>query len=88
MKQFFTLTILITLFNLQSIAQENTGRISGLVTDMNKKQVEAATVALLRSSDSLQVKSTLTDQQGAYCFEGVPAGGAADEENRVKIDGS
>ena len=74
MKQFFTLTILIALFNLQSNAQENTGRITGLVTDINKKQVEAATVALLRSGDSLQIKSTLTNQQGAYRFEAVPAG--------------
>jgi iron complex outermembrane recepter protein len=74
MKQFFTLTIIVTLFNLQSNAQENTGRITGLVTDMSRKQVEAATVALLRSNDTLPVKSTLTDQQGVYRFEAVPAG--------------
>jgi hypothetical protein len=75
MKQRFSvLTILITLFSLNLTAQQNEAHLSGVVTDIQHKQLEAATVILLRRVDSVQVKTTLTDKQGKFQFNQLPSG--------------
>ncbi|MHC2992281.1 hypothetical protein OB13_12015, partial [Pontibacter sp. HJ8] len=48
--------------------------ITGKVLEAESKPMGYANVLLLQGTDSSLVKGTLTDEAGAYVFEGVPAG--------------
>ena len=76
MKQFFTSIYIIALFffTCTGVAQAQTSRITGTVKDAAAKPVEFATVSLLRASDSVIVKGTLSDEKGAYFFDNVAKG--------------
>lgn len=60
--------LLIFQFNL------NAQKISGSVKDADGKGVNAATVSLIKASDSSIVKLNATDELGAYSFEGIDSG--------------
>ena len=53
---------------------QKTSRVSGHVIDGSQKTIEAATISLLRSKDSVAVKFAVADKKGVYVFENVPAG--------------
>src|SRR5687767_3582716 len=72
MKKILTLLTLITVA-LVGFAQK-TSRVSGHVIDGSQKTIEAATISLLRSKDSVAVKFAVADKKGVYVFENVPAG--------------
>jgi outer membrane receptor protein involved in Fe transport len=71
-----TLTIL-TIFQISfllSFAQEKIGKVEGIVKGSDGKGLDAATVSILKQSDSSIVKIALTDKSGAFVFEQIPAG--------------
>src|SRR5688572_16304157 len=72
MKKILTVLTLMTL-TLTGFAQK-TNRITGHVIDGSQKTIEAATISLLRSKDSVAVKFAVADKKGIYVFENVPAG--------------
>jgi len=53
-------------------AQSNAG-ISGTIFTHEKKPLAAATIALLKASDSIMVKLTVSNERGSFAFENIPA---------------
>ena len=73
MKFLFTTLIAISASTL-CIAQK-TGTISGSIKDGgNQKVIDAASISLLKSSDSSLVKVAVTDKEGHFSFENVKQG--------------
>ena len=73
MKFLFTTLIAISASTL-CIAQK-TGTISGSIKDGgNQKVIDAASISLLKSSDSSLVKVAVTDKEGNFSFENVKQG--------------
>ncbi|MBC7848766.1 MAG: TonB-dependent receptor [Chitinophagaceae bacterium] len=74
MKHLPTLLIVFLLLNVSlfSIAQSNSGTIKGHVNDGSNVPMQAATVTLLRSSDSAVVKLTVTSKEGNFTFTTLP----------------
>lgn len=52
----------------------NTGKITGNVSDDAKKPLDYASISLLRSKDSMLVKTSFTDLKGMYSFENLAPG--------------
>ncbi|MEJ8756913.1 TonB-dependent receptor [Pontibacter sp. H259] len=65
------LPLLLLVFTNLSAQQAS---IKGLLLDGDKKPVGYANVLLLRSDDSSLVKGMLSEESGAYTFEGIAAG--------------
>ncbi|MBC5773024.1 TonB-dependent receptor [Pontibacter sp. KCTC 32443] len=65
------LPLLLLMFTNLSAQQAS---IKGLLLDNEKKPVGYANVLLLRSADSSLVKGMLSEESGAFLFEGLPAG--------------
>jgi len=76
MRKIQTILTAITLisFSFSSQAQDKNGRISGTILDYSGKQVEAASVSLLKAKDSSLVKIGAADKQGQFSFESLPEG--------------
>jgi iron complex outermembrane receptor protein len=72
MKTKFTLLSIAISFSF--IANSQTGKVSGTVTDASSKAIHSATVSLLRAKDSFMVKFTPTDKNGAYEFVNIKDG--------------
>lgn len=68
--------VLLTALSLTIIsqAQLKNGKVSGTVIDGNTKTIEAATITLLRATDSSVAKISVADKTGHYAFEGVAEG--------------
>lgn len=78
-KQYFTFIILMVcmLLNLQlSHAQTKiTGsKLSGTVLDQEEKALDFATISLLRTRDSSLVRTAVTDLEGKFMIQDIPAG--------------
>src|ERR1044071_7128487 len=73
MRSLFTLLAGL-LFSILSYSQNNTGKISGTITDELQKQLPAVSVSLLRAKDSSLVKIAITDKEGKYEFEKIKEG--------------
>ena len=75
MKQIKTiLTVLASMVTMVGFGQTLGFNIKGKVTASSKQIIEAASVYLLKSSDSVIVKTVLTDATGTYSFENVSKG--------------
>jgi outer membrane receptor protein involved in Fe transport len=75
--------------SLSARAQQDGGRITGLVLDESGKPVESASVSLLRARDSGLVKVFISDKAGKYEFTGMPYGRylvSASEVSHSKLD--
>jgi iron complex outermembrane recepter protein len=68
------LTGLLCFLSIVVIAQNKSGKISGVVTDTNAQPVESATASLQRAKDSSLVKVALSDSYGLFEFENLPEG--------------
>lgn len=54
---------------------QQTGKISGKIKDGgNQKTIDAATISLLTASDSVLVKTSVTDKEGNFVFENIGNG--------------
>jgi hypothetical protein len=60
------------LFTLAGFTQ--TGTISGTLKDNSEKAIAGASASLLKAADSVQIKTTLTDNDGVFRFSGLPKG--------------
>lgn len=69
MKQFFAVLFLFLISTTSLLAQEKSGKISGVIKDESGKGVEAATVTLNRSKDGKLVKVTVSNKAGGFEFE-------------------
>lgn len=66
--------LLLLLFLLQAARAQRAG-ISGTVTDtLEKRKLYNSTVSLLRTSDSLPVRSTRTNRNGYFLLDSLPRG--------------
>lgn len=74
MRKILILMLIGSTLSLSSLAQQKTGKITGVVTDGSAKVLESATITLLRAGDSTVAKISVADRTGAYSFEDVPAG--------------
>jgi outer membrane receptor protein involved in Fe transport len=73
MKKTTTL-LMACLFFVYAMAQEKNGKINGLVTDAAQKPIEAATVQLLKADSKGLSKVAVTNKQGVFEIEKLPAG--------------
>ena len=76
MKKFLSLlTVIGILFwSNVSLAQSGPGKISGQVTDEANKPLEAATISLLKAGDSLKSRQVISDKEGRFVLDILPAG--------------
>ena len=72
MKKIFAICFLLGLFSFSSQAQK--GNVTGTVSDGMQKNIEAATISLLKAKDSSVLKFTVAEKDGSYRFEGINYG--------------
>ncbi|MHA4844862.1 TonB-dependent receptor domain-containing protein [Flavitalea antarctica] len=72
MKICFLMTLLIG-FILPGVVAQHAGKLSGVVTKI-EKPVEGATVSLLRAKDSATIKLSASDKAGTYSFDNLAEG--------------
>src|SRR5690606_12748550 len=72
----FILTLIVNVLSIGIFAQNagNGASLEGSVKKADGQSLEAATVSLFRAADSALVKMGLTDKQGQFVVEGIPAG--------------
>src|SRR5215204_5045618 len=61
-------------FSYLFVFAQNTGTVSGLVTDSVQRPLEGATVLLVTGAKDVPVKSALSDEKGAFVFEKIKFG--------------
>ncbi len=74
MKKLQTQLILIGMFMSSSVFSQTGGQISGNVTDKSQKNIEAATVSLLKIKDSSIIKTEISNKEGKFQFSGISQG--------------
>jgi iron complex outermembrane receptor protein len=75
MKNNFTwLTGLLCFLSFAVIAQNKSGKVSGVITDADAQAIESATASLQRAKDSSLVKVAVSDKYGLFEFENLPEG--------------
>src|SRR5687767_6917015 len=70
-------TVSVTVFFIFSFLfafAQNTGTVSGVVTDSLQRPLEGATVLLVTGPKDAPVKSALSDDKGAFVFEKIQFG--------------
>ncbi len=70
----FSLLVTALLFSFLLYAQNKPGKISGSVTNTDKKPVESATIQLLKAENKALVKAAITDKAGNFAFEKIAEG--------------
>lgn len=68
------LLLVILSFCSSLVYSQETGSISGLVTDEDNKSFPAATVSLLKANDSSLVKTAVSNKEGSFVFDNIPYG--------------
>ncbi|MET0464833.1 MAG: TonB-dependent receptor [Chitinophagaceae bacterium] len=61
------------IFFFTGLMAQNTGKLSGIILK-DGRPAEGATISLLRAKDSLTVKLSATNKEGAYFFENIGSG--------------
>ena len=75
MAKIFILLQFLLVFSIATFAQNQTGSISGKITDGgDQKIIDAATVSLYKSPDSSLVKINITDKEGNFEFQNILTG--------------
>jgi hypothetical protein len=71
-------TFLVTIFSVSREAPAQTklpvSKITGQIVDGQRKPLDFATIILAKAADSAMIKTSMTDLQGKYLFENIPAG--------------
>lgn len=70
----FSLLVTTLLFSFLLYAQNKPGKISGSVTNTDKKPLESATIQLLKAENKALVKAAITDKAGNFAFEKIAEG--------------
>lgn len=63
-----------SIYSFPATAQTTGGKIVGTVSTADQKPIEAATISLLKATDSSEVKISVSDQAGKFQFEDIPLG--------------
>src|SRR5580765_4709652 len=66
--------IVLTALSSFGQAQFDKGKISGSIADETQKNIEAASVSLLKAKDSSSIKIVASDKSGLFHFDGVAEG--------------
>jgi iron complex outermembrane recepter protein len=74
MRKLYVPFLTIALIFTAAIASAQTGSVSGKVLDNNQAPLAAATVAILKQSDSSSIAMKATDKSGRFLVSGLPAG--------------
>jgi hypothetical protein len=75
MKNRYTwLTGILCFLSIVVNAQTKTGKITGVITDVNAQAVESATASLQRAKDSALVKVSVSDKYGLFEFDNLAEG--------------
>ena len=74
MKKVLTALLILSSAMLPIFAQTPPTLISGMVVNDKNKPVEAATISLLKATDSSLFKISLTDKTGKFSFQNIPFG--------------
>jgi len=76
MKKITVLLVSLISLSFYSFAQEahEKTKITGSVTDENQKNIESASVSLLKAADSTSIKTAASNKAGRYQFDGVGYG--------------
>jgi hypothetical protein len=74
MRKLYVPFLTIALTFTAAIATAQTGSVSGKVLDNNQAPLAAATVAILKQSDSSSIAMKATDKSGRFLVSGLPAG--------------
>jgi iron complex outermembrane receptor protein len=74
MRKLYVPFLTITLIFTAAIAAAQTGSVSGKVLDNNQAPLAAATIAILKQSDSSSIAMKATDKSGRFLVSGLPAG--------------
>ncbi|HMI79848.1 MAG TPA: carboxypeptidase-like regulatory domain-containing protein [Ferruginibacter sp.] len=70
----FSLLLTAMLLSFLPYAQNKAGKISGNITNADKKPLESATIQLLKADNKALVKTAITDKAGNYAFEKIAEG--------------
>jgi iron complex outermembrane receptor protein len=68
------LTVVFSIITMCGFSQSEGYKVKGKVSSISKLNIEAATVSILKSSDSSIVKTSLTDASGTFIFENLAKG--------------
>lgn len=71
-KTIITLVLLMSFSQL--VAQNGSGKISGIVTDAGKKPLQSISVSLLKAADSSVIKMAVSSKDGKYEFTNISDG--------------
>lgn len=74
MKKIASLIFACLVITTGSFAQSSTGKITGSITDNSGREVQSASVSLLKAKDSALVKLAVTGKDGIYEFENIKEG--------------
>jgi outer membrane receptor protein involved in Fe transport len=74
MKKVLIALLILSSTTLPVYAQTVSTLISGMVVNDKNKPVEAATISLLKATDSSLLKISLTDKSGKFSFQNIPLG--------------
>lgn len=71
---FLALGSLVVAFSSFGQAQQEKGKVVGVIKDDNQKAIESVSVSLLNAKDSSSLKVIASDKSGLYHFDGVASG--------------
>src|SRR5690349_17490619 len=74
MKKLFVFAIVLIGFVFSATAQRGNGKATGSVKNMQQKELQSASIMLLRAKDSSTVKFAVADKAGNYEFNGIAPG--------------
>jgi outer membrane receptor protein involved in Fe transport len=63
-----------SIYSFPARAQTAGGKIIGTVTTADQQPIEAATISLLKATDSSEIKISVSDHAGKFQFEDIPIG--------------
>jgi len=73
MRKNLSLLLLLFVCSLTSVAQNKTGRLTGLLQDNAQKPIAGATITLLRYADSALFKTAVSGKDGRFEFDNLVA---------------
>lgn len=74
MKKYHFLTVVFALFLVQSFAQNKNGKVAGQVQDATGNPLQAITVSLMRTADTVLARTAITGKDGKYEMDNIAAG--------------
>jgi outer membrane cobalamin receptor len=74
MRKGLILSFLAIILAAAAFGQSKNGKVSGVIQDGSQKNLQSATISLVKAKDSIAVKFTVANKMGAYEFVNLPMG--------------